>query len=74
MQNNNITDMVKNIINSYIKNETEDEMLEEIKYYDMILKNIEKIFTSEEYNKTNLENGKDDIFTFEINSCKRKCR
>ena len=62
INNNNITDMMKNIINSYIKNETEDEMLEEIKYYDMILKNIEKIFTSEEFNKTNLENGKDDIY------------
>ena len=65
IKSNNITDILGNIISAYIKNETGEQSLEEIKYYDMILKNIEKIFTSEEYDTTNLENGNDDIIEIE---------
>ena len=60
----NITEMMKNILDSYIKNETEDQEKEEIKYYDMILKNIENCFTSGEYNTSLLEIGIDDIFEY----------
>ena len=34
---------------------------EEIKYYDAILDNIESGFTSENYETSNLDNGKDDL-------------
>ena len=41
-------------------NENQKSKEEEIKYYDNILKNIEDIFTSENYNTSNLDNGYDD--------------
>ena len=56
--------MMRNILDNYIKNETEDKDKEEIKYYDMIIKNIENCFTSGEYNTYLLEIGLDDIFEY----------
>jgi hypothetical protein len=60
----NITEMMKNILDSYIKNETESPEKEETKYYDIIIKNIENCFTSGEYNTSLLEIGIDDIFEY----------
>ena len=58
---------IKNIIQEIIrfekneKNETnEKDVEEEIKYYDKIIKQIEEIFTSENYDTSNLDNGKDE--------------
>ena len=61
-KNDNITEIMEVIIELYLKNETKVGELEEIKFYDMILENIESIFTSGEYNVTHLDNGTDDIF------------
>ena len=36
-------------------------LLKEIKAQDNLLKNVEEGFTSDKYDTTNLENGKDDI-------------
>ena len=38
---------------------------EEIKYYDMIIKNIESIFMSPDYDTTKLDNGKDEVIETE---------
>ena len=42
-----------------MKNEINSE--DEIKYYDTILKNVDDIFTSNDYVTTNLDNGNDEI-------------
>ena len=64
IRSNNITEIMENILFNYIKNETEDTEKEEIKFNDMIIKNIEKCFISGEYDKSFLENGTDDIFEY----------
>ena len=43
------------------RNETEDSKEKEIKYYDNILKIIENNFISENYNTSDIDNGKDEI-------------
>ena len=53
---------IKYIIENVIKNKTKSN---EIEYYDTILKEIEEIFTSDNYDTTNLDNGKDDIIQIE---------
>ena len=57
--NNDIKTKIQNLLN--LKNNTTFEMNEdeEIKYYDMIIKNIESIFMSPDYDTTKLDNGKD---------------
>ena len=56
------------LINDIIKyeNETKERTKEEeIEYYDEIIKNIDSIFISENYNTSNLENGQDEIIKTE---------
>ena len=55
-----IKEMVKNK-----RNEAHKSKEEEIIYYDDILKNIEEIFASENYNTYNLDNGYDDYIKIE---------
>ena len=52
-------EVIKDILKNEI-NETQKSKEEEIKYYDNILKKIEDIFTSENYNTSNLDKGQDD--------------
>ena len=50
--------MIQKII-KYEQNKTKEKnMEEEIKYYDEVLKNIEDIFLSNDYNTTKLNNGR----------------
>ena len=59
-----IKNIIQNII--YEKNKTEEVTKEEeIKYYDTILENIENIFTSENFDSTDIDNGKDEIIKTE---------
>ena len=58
-----ITNKVKDKLNITINNEEE-----KVKYYNNILENIEKEFTSSYYNTSNLDNGQDEIT--EINDIK----
>ena len=51
---------IRIIIENLIKNETK-EKTNEIKYYEEILENIEKYFTSKEYNRTKLNMGEEEI-------------
>ena len=53
---------IKYIIDNIIKNKTKSN---EIEYYDTILKEIEELFTSENYDTTDVDNGKDDIIQTE---------
>ena len=55
----NIEDIIQNILN-YEKNNNDTSKEQEIEYYDIILKNIEKIFTLN-YNTSALDNGIDKI-------------
>ncbi len=34
---------------------------EETKFYDEVVKNVENIFTSEDFNTSNLDNGEDEV-------------
>ena len=62
---NNIRNIIQEIF-SYEKNETnERDTEEEIKYYDKIIEQIESIFTSENYDTSNLDNGKDETIKTE---------
>ena len=56
-------DLIKGAIENLIKERMSKE--EEIKYYDNILKNIQKIFTSKSYNISYLCNGNDEIIEME---------
>ena len=57
----NIKDELNNSL-IYDKNGTEESKREqEIQYYNFLLKNIEKGFTSEFYDTSTLDNGKDEI-------------
>ena len=61
----NIKD-IKNQILNYEKNEKDKLRKEEqIKYYDEILENIETLFTSELYNTSDVDSGKDEIIKTE---------
>jgi len=53
--NIDLEDIKLDILN-YEKNDIKD-----IKYYDIILKNIESVFTSNYFNTSNIDNGKDEI-------------
>ena len=59
----------KNIINNIIipnKNETKiKDKNEEINYYNSILKNIENVFTDENYDTSNLDKGEDEVIETE---------
>ncbi len=57
-------EIIKALLNNKI-NETQKSKEEEIEYYDSILKNIEDLFTSKNYDISNLENGKDDCIKTE---------
>ena len=63
--NNDIKTKIQNLLN--LKNNTTFEMNEdeEIKFYDMIIKNIESIFMSPDYDTTKLDNGKDEVIETE---------
>ena len=57
---------IKNQILNYEKNEKGKLTKEEkIKYYDEILENIETLFTSEVYNTSGVDSGKDEIIKTE---------
>ena len=57
-------EIIKDILNNK-RNQTQKSKEEEIKYYDSILKDIEDAFTSENYDTSNLENGKDEVISSE---------
>ena len=52
---------IKNMIQDLIANETNIPKEEGVKYYDTILKSIEKSFTSEEYDTYKLDKGENEI-------------
>ena len=56
----------QNIINEIFKYEQNDtekiSKEEEIKYYDKFLQSVEEGFVSNNYNTSNLDNGKDEVF------------
>ena len=52
---------LKNMIQDLIDSKTNISKEEEVKYYDTILKSIENIFTSEQYDTTKLDNGEDEV-------------
>ena len=54
---------IKNVIQDLINNE--ENKKEEIKYYDTILKNIEDIYTSKQYNTSYFSEGNDEIIEME---------
>ena len=49
----------------HLKNNKSKNKEEEIKYYDKILENIEDIYTSKNFNTSDLDNGKDEIVEIE---------
>ena len=59
-----IEDIINNIFENE-KNKTEKSKEEEINYYDNILKSIEKGFTSNNYNTSDIDNGQDQIIQSE---------
>ena len=59
-KNNNINDLIDNI--KQFENETKELPKEkEIEYYDEIITNIESIFSSDNYDTSNLDKGEDEI-------------
>ena len=61
----NLKNMLKDISINERNNTDKKSEEEEITYYDNILKNVEEIFTSDNYDTSNLDNGKDDILETE---------
>ena len=61
--NSRIQIMLDNIL-EYIKNNSESKE-NIIKYYDVILEEIEKLFTSENYDTSNIDKGIDEIIGIE---------
>ena len=60
-----IKDKIKDLFN-YEKNETKEmNKEEEIKIYDMIVKDIENVFTSENYDTSKLDKGEDQVIKAE---------
>ena len=65
VKNNEIKNIIENII-MIEKNETvEKTKEEEIEYYDTILEKIENAFTDENYDTSELDNGKEEIIETE---------
>ena len=60
-----LKNMLKDILINERNNTDKKSEEEEITYYDNILKNVEEIFTSDNYDTSNLDNGKDDILETE---------
>ena len=56
--------VMKNMI-EYLTNNKSKNKEEEVKYYDKILDNIEEVYTSKNYNTSDLNNGKDEIMEIE---------
>ena len=56
--------MIKIKLNNETK-ENNNTFEEEIKYYDEIIEKIESIFTSENYDMTNVDKGEDEIIETE---------
>ena len=61
----NIKDMIQNINKLEILNETSDKKEEEKKYYDTILDTIESSITSEYFDTSDIDNGKEEIIETE---------
>ena len=59
-----LQNLMKGILNKEI-NKTEKSREEEIEYYDNILTSIESGFTSENYDTSNIDNGKDEVIKTE---------
>ena len=60
------TNVIKNVIDNISKNKPKVKTKEEeIKYYNTILEKIDKVFTAENYNTSELDNGKDETFKTE---------
>ena len=59
-----VEDVIKDLLNIE-NNGIKKSKIEEIKYYDNILKSIENIFISENYDTSKLENGKDEVIKLE---------
>ena len=56
--------VMKNMIDHLTNNKSKNKE-EEIKYYDKILDNLEEVFTSKNYNTSDLDKGKDEIVEIE---------
>ena len=62
----NIQKMFEDIIIKYEKNESNEKTKEEIiEYYDTVLERLETGFTSEDYDTSDLDNGKEEIIETE---------
>ena len=57
-------DYLDNIVNKDENKTEESKKEEEIKKKDLILNNFEKSFTSENYNTSGIENGKNDVYKY----------
>ena len=64
VDNYNSKDLLNDILNIE-KNKIEKSKEEEIKYYDNVLSNIESGFTSENFDTSNIDNGKDELIKIE---------
>ena len=64
VDNYNSKDLLNDILNIE-KNKIEKSKEEEIKYYDNVLSNIESGFTSENFDTSNIDNGKDEFIKIE---------
>ena len=65
IENNGIENVLEDILH-YEKNKTEfKNKTEEIEYYDTIIDKIENIFTSPNFDTSNIDNGKDEIIKTE---------
>ena len=62
IKNNKVKNFIENIINNNNKNLNNEE---EIKYYDNILKNIENILTSDNFDTSGLDNGNNEEIEFD---------
>ena len=58
-----INDLKKEILNIEPNETNLKNIEEENEYYDTILKTIENIFTSENYDTSKLDNGEDEVIT-----------
>ena len=62
IKNNDIKNIIEDIKNKFEKNGTKEISQEEkIEYYDSILKKLEESITSDNYDTTDLDNGKDEL-------------
>ena len=56
---------IKDVIENLIKTEKEDNEKEEIKYYDNIIKTVENIFSSNDFDTSDIDKGEDQIIKTE---------